>query len=71
MAVGWAKEGDGVLESENEVAEGVHNVREQLKLSEGSTKQTHCIDCGDKILPQRLAIFPFAQRCTHCQSYLD
>lgn len=68
MAVGWAKEGDGDLESENEIAEGIHNVREQLKRSEGVEKQTHCIDCGAQIPKQRLAIFPFAQRCVQCQS---
>lgn len=67
MAIGWAKEGDGELEAENEIAEGVQRARDELLKSQG-TPRKHCIDCGELIGAARLKAIPNAQRCTECQA---
>lgn len=71
MAIGWAKEGDGELEAENEIAEGIQNARDELAKSQGSVEQTWCIVCGDFIDEGRRLAIPNVQRCTQCQSKLE
>lgn len=64
MAVGWAKEGDGELEAENEIAAEVQRARDELQ----GTPRTHCIDCDEPIGALRLKALPHAQRCIACQT---
>lgn len=70
MAIGWAKEGDGALEAENEVAEGVKSAREELAKSQGAPRHL-CIDCDEPIGEKRLRAMPHAQRCIKCQSTFE
>jgi DnaK suppressor protein len=67
MAVGWAKEGDGELEAENEIAAEIQRAREALEESQGAPR-TDCVDCGEPIGKARLKAMPHAQRCITCQS---
>lgn len=70
MAVGWAKEGDGELEAENEIAEGVQRARDELAKSQGAPRK-RCVDCDGWIGKARLAAIPNAQRCTQCQTKIE
>lgn len=70
MAVGWAKEGDGELEAENEIAIAVQRARDELAKSQGAPRNL-CIDCDEPISEKRLRVMPNAQRCIKCQSNFE
>jgi RNA polymerase-binding transcription factor DksA len=42
---------------------------QQVQNEDGSWPQPECVDCGDDIIPERLAMGRI--RCTHCQGALE
>lgn len=49
------------------VNNGIHAIREQMKLSYGSNSLTHCRECGDEIPEGRRNAVPGVRYCVHCQ----
>lgn len=66
------KTGNAAFELADQLAEkereaGVAMVRAAVS----GTGETHCIDCGEAISPERRAALPSARRCIDCQMIKD